>query len=124
MFFLLSDQKVIYQVPLFSDHQNCATLFEREDEDSECCANAMALPGPDTLNGAFDHLEDTNFGDMGPQDRETHQEACVQEEQAHIEEVKAYVEDTHFRNIGPEDREEEEEACIEDTIPENFDAPR
>ncbi|KAG2054063.1 hypothetical protein BDR06DRAFT_1050821 [Suillus hirtellus] len=82
----------------------------------ELMAQKMAadnIPGPDALDRAFNHLEDTNFGDMGPKDRE-------EEEEARVEEAQACVEDTNFGDTGPKDREEEEEAHVEDNIPENF----
>ncbi|KAG2339801.1 hypothetical protein BDR05DRAFT_950954 [Suillus weaverae] len=68
-----------------------------------------AEDGPDILNRAFDHLEDTNFGDTGPEDRDRE------------EEEEACIEDTSFGYLGPKDREEEKEAHVEDIIPENFD---
>ncbi|KAG2061619.1 hypothetical protein BDR06DRAFT_1042008 [Suillus hirtellus] len=102
------------QPPILKHKDDPIIAINGTEDDLDIPEAADNIPGPDALDGAFDHLEDTNFGDMGPEDRE-------EEEEARVEEVQACVEDTNFGDMGPKDREEEEEAHVEDIIPENFD---
>ncbi|KAG1758011.1 hypothetical protein EDB19DRAFT_1901496 [Suillus lakei] len=100
--------------PPISKHKHDRIIAIDAEDDLDIPEAADSIPGPDTLDGAFNHLEDTNFGDTGPKDR-------VEEEEARVEEEEVHVEDTGFGYMGPKDREEEEEARVEDVIPENFD---
>ncbi|KAG1762379.1 hypothetical protein EV702DRAFT_1163929, partial [Suillus placidus] len=100
--------------PPISKHKHDRIIAIDAEDDLNIPEAADNIPGPDALDGAFDHLEDTDFGDTGPEDR-------VEEEEARVEEEEVRVEDTGFGDTGPEDREEEEEARVEDVIPENFD---
>ncbi|KAG1750835.1 hypothetical protein EDB19DRAFT_2022332 [Suillus lakei] len=89
-----------HRLPPILKHKDDRIIAIDAEDDLDIPEAANNIPGPDALNGAFDHLEDTNFGDMGPEDREEEEEARVEEEEARVE---------------------EEEARVEDVVPENFD---
>ncbi|KAG2366138.1 hypothetical protein BDR07DRAFT_1607097 [Suillus spraguei] len=104
------------QPPISKHKDDPVIALDGAENDLDIPEAADSILEHDTLEADFDHLEDTDFGDAGPEDRE--------------EEAEARVEDTDFGDTGPEDREEEaeahveeEEARIEDVIPKNLDPP-
>ncbi|KAG1762071.1 hypothetical protein EDD22DRAFT_953442 [Suillus occidentalis] len=99
--------------PPISKHKHDRIIAIDAEDDLDIPEAADDIPGPDALHGAFNHLEDTDFGDTGPEHR-------VEEEEAQVEGEEVRVEDTSFGYTGPEDREEEEEAQVEDVIPKNL----